>query len=93
LNGVGAYTGHGPKLSNAAHFKEAKSTAGMPTSNTGFDYFDLQSSVALIQSLAGLSGESLPREVTENLKPLRSFLAWGGHSGNAATFDAFLEIK
>ena len=93
LNGVGAYTGSGPKLPGAAHFKEAKAAAGMPTSNTGFDYIDVQSSVALIESLAGLSGASLPQEARENLKPLRSFLAWGGRSGNAATFDAFLEIK
>jgi hypothetical protein len=93
LNGVGAYTGSGPKLKGAPHFKEAKAAAGMPSSNTGFDYIDLQSSVTLIESLAGLSGSSLPADVTENLKPLRSFLAWGGHSGNAATFDAFLEIK
>ena len=41
----------------------------------------------------GLSGSTLPAEATDNLKPLRSFLAWGGHSGDAATFDAFLEIK
>ncbi len=93
LNGVGAYTGSGPKLPNAARFKEAKAAAGMPTSNTGFNYIDLQNSVALIESIAGLSGASLPQETTQNLKPLRAFLAWGGRSGNAATFDAFLEIK
>jgi len=93
LNGVGSYAGSGAKLPDSAAFKEAKTAAGMPSSNTGFEYLDVKKSVALIESLAGLSGSTLPAEVTDNLKPLRSFLAWGGRAGNAATFDAFLEIK
>jgi len=31
--------------------------------------------------------------VTENLRPLRSFLACSAGSGNKRTFDVFLEIK
>jgi hypothetical protein len=31
--------------------------------------------------------------VTENLRPLRSFVAWSSGSGDSRTFDAFLEIK
>jgi hypothetical protein len=93
LNGVGAYAGSGSKLSGAAAFKDAKAAAGMPSSNAGFVYVDLKGSIALGESLAGLAGSSLPPQAVKNLRPLRSFVAWAGRSGNASTFDAFLEIK
>ena len=93
LNGIGAYTASGSKLRDSADFKEAKSAAGLPSSNAGFIYVDLKNAIALGESLAGLAGSSLPPEVGDNLRPLRSFVAWGENSGNAATFDAFLEIK
>jgi hypothetical protein len=93
LNGIGAYTSSDSKLSDSADFKEAKSAAGMPSSNSGFMYVDLKNSIALAESLSGLAGSSLPPQATENLKPLRSFVAWGERSGDAFTFDAFLEIK
>ena len=93
LNGIGAYTASGSKLSGSADFKEAKDAAGMPSSNAGFVYVDLKNAIALMESLAGLSGSSLPPKAAENLRPLRSFTAWGKRSGDAFTFDAFLEIK
>jgi hypothetical protein len=93
LNGIGAYTASGSKLSDSADFKEAKDAAGMPSSNSGFVYVDLKNAIALVESLAGLSGESLPPKVAENLRPLRSLTAWGKRSGDAFTFDAFVEIK
>jgi hypothetical protein len=93
LNGIGAYTDSGSKLPDSADFKEAKSAAGMPTSNSGFMYVDLKNALALVESLSGIAGSSLPSEATENLRPLRSFVAWGKSSGNSSTFDAFLEIK
>jgi hypothetical protein len=93
LNGIGAYTEGGSKLPDAADFKEAKSASGLPSSNAGFVYVDLKNSIALIESLATLGGSSLPPEAADNLRPLRSFTAWGDSSGETATFDAFLEIK
>jgi hypothetical protein len=93
LNGIGAYTSSDSKLPDAADFKEARDASGMPSSNSGFAYVDLKNSIALIESLAGLGGESLPAEVTQNLRPLRSFVAWSERAGDAFTFDAFLEIK
>ena len=65
----------------------------MPSSNAGFAYVDLKNAIALAESLSGLAGSSLPPKVAENLRPLRSFIAWGDRSGDAFTFDAFLEIK
>jgi Protein of unknown function (DUF3352) len=93
LNGIGAYRAPGSKLADSADFKEAKSAAGLPSANSGFMYIDLKNAIALAESLSGLAGSSLPPKVAENLRPLRSFVAWSKRAGNAFTFDAFLEIK
>ncbi|HEY6835933.1 MAG TPA: DUF3352 domain-containing protein [Gaiellaceae bacterium] len=81
------------KLADSADFKEAKSAAGLPDSNGGYVYLDLKNAIPLIEGFAGISGQNLPPSVTENLRPLRSFLAWSAGSGNTRTFDLFLEIK
>jgi hypothetical protein len=92
VNGIADY-GSGSKLSDSADFKQAKSAAEMPDSTGGFFYLDLKNSIPLLEGLAGLAGQTPPAEVTENVRPLRSFLAWTEGSGSARTFDAFLEIK
>ena len=92
VNGIVDY-GNGSKLSDSADFKQAKSAAEMPDSTGGFFYLDLKDAIPLIEGLAGLAGQTPPAEVTENVRPLRSFLAWSEGSGDARTFDAFLEIK
>jgi hypothetical protein len=56
-------------------------------------YIDLKDALPLLEGFASLAGESLPSSTTENLRPLRSFLAWSNRSGEIRTFDAFLEIK
>jgi hypothetical protein len=81
------------KLTDSADFKAAKAAAGLPDSNGGFVYLDLKNAIPLIEGFAGLAGQNLPSTVTENLRPLRSFLAWNAGSGNARTLDLFLEIK
>ena len=80
-------------LVDSADFKEAKDAAGLPDSNAGFFYFDLKNTIPLIEGFAGLAGQKIPAEVSENLRPLRSFLSWSAGSGDSRTFDAFLEIK
>jgi hypothetical protein len=92
VNGIADY-GSGSKLSDSADFKQAKSAAEMPDSTGGFFYLDLKDAIPLIEGLAGLAGQTPPAEVTENVRPLRSFLAWMEGSGSTRTFDAFLEIK
>lgn len=92
VTGIADY-GSGAKLTDSANFKDAKAAAGLPDSNGGFLYLDLKSAIPLMESLAGLAGEAPPEEVTANLRPLRSLLAWIAGSGDTRTFDAFLEIK
>ncbi|MDQ2911361.1 MAG: DUF3352 domain-containing protein [Actinomycetota bacterium] len=93
VNGIADYGASGQRLPDSAAFKQAQSAAGMPDSTGGFLYLDLKDSIPLLEGLAGLAGQTPPAEVTENVRPLRSFLAWTEGSGGARTFDAFLEIK
>src|SRR5206468_7823330 len=67
-------------LADSADFKEAKDAAGLPDSNGGFFYFDLKNTIPLIEGFAGLSGTKIPAQVSENLRPLRSFLPWSAGS-------------
>ncbi len=92
VSGIADY-GSGDHLADSADFKEAKDVAGMPDSTGGVVYVDLKDVLPLLEGLASLSGQSLPSSTTENLRPLRSFLAWSNTSGETRTFDAFLEIK
>ena len=91
--GVSQYGSSSEKLSDSADFKEARDAAGMPDSNGGMVYIDLKNAIPMLLSLAQLSGSQPPPVVTENLKPLRSFLAWNEGSGDTRTFNLFLEIK
>jgi uncharacterized protein DUF3352 len=92
VNGIADY-GSGERLPDSADFKQAQEAAGMPDSTGGFLYLDLKDAIPLLEGLAGLAGQTPPAEVTENVRPLRSFLAWTEGSGSVRTFDAFLEIK
>ena len=92
VSGIADY-GQGDHLPDSADFKEAQDVAGMPDSTGGVVYLDLKDALPLLEGLASLSGQSLPSSTTENLRPLRSFLAWSSSSGETRTFDAFLEIK
>ena len=85
--------GEGDHLPDSADFKQAQDAAGMPDSTGGVMYVDLKDALPLLEGFASLSGQSLPSSTTENLRPLRSFLAWTNGSGDTRTFDAFLEIK
>jgi hypothetical protein len=93
LNGIADYGTSGDRLPDSADFKEAKDAAGMPDSTGGFAYIGVKDVLPLLEGLAALSGESLPSEVTDNLRPLRSFLAWSEGGPDSRTYDAFLQIK
>jgi hypothetical protein len=91
-NGIADF-GEGDHLPDSEDFKQAQDAAGMPDSTGGVIYIDLKDALPLLEGFASLAGESLPSSTTENLRPLRSFLAWSHRSGEIRTFDAFLEIK
>lgn len=92
LNGISDF-GSAGSLTDSADFKDAKSAAGMPDSTGGVFYVDLKNALPLLEGFAGLAGHNLPPSVTDNLRPLRSLLAWSEGQSDERTFDAFLEIK
>jgi len=93
LKGIADYGASGDRFPDSADFKEEKDAAGMPDSTGGFAYVDVKDVLPLLEGLAALSGKSLPSEVTDNLSPLRSFLAWSEGGSDSRTYDAFLQIK
>jgi Protein of unknown function (DUF3352) len=92
VNGIADF-GEGDHLSDSEDFKQAQDAADMPDSTSGVSYIDLKDALPLLEGFASLAGQSLPSSTTDNLRPLRSFLAWSNVSGDTRTFDAFLEIK
>lgn len=91
-NGVADFGSSG-SLPDSADFKEAKDAAGMPDSSGDVVYVDIKNLVPLLEGFASLAGGNLPPDVSANLEPLRSFLAWSNGSSSERTYDAFLEIK
>jgi hypothetical protein len=93
VNGIAQYGAPGERLPDSADFKEAKDAAGMPDTTGGVVFIDIKNLVPLIQGFASLAGGNLPSDTFDNLRPLRSFLAWTEGTGDTRSFDAFLEIK
>jgi Protein of unknown function (DUF3352) len=91
--GIADYRGSGEKLGDDSSFKDALDAAGAPDKTNGLFYVNLADAVELAKSYAGLAGGSLPPQVRENLKPLRSFVAFATSSGDLMKTSAFLEIK
>jgi Protein of unknown function (DUF3352) len=91
--GIDDYRSGGDKLGDDSTYKDALSAAGAPDQTLGLVYLNVADAVELIKSYAGLSGEKLPPDVLENLKPLHSFVAYGDRSGDIYKGSAFLEVK
>lgn len=83
----------GGKLSGDATFEEARKAAGMPDETTGFLYVNLKDAIPAVEGLAKLGGANVPPDVDANLRPLRTFVAWGSGSGGEGGLTTFLELK
>jgi hypothetical protein len=91
--GIDDYRSGGDKLADDSTYKDALSAAGAPDQTLGLIYVNIGSAVDLIKSYAGLSGDKLPPDVLENLKPLSSFVAYGDRNGDVTKGTALLEVK
>jgi Protein of unknown function (DUF3352) len=91
--GIDDYRSGGDKLGDDSTYKDALSTAGAPDKTLGLIYLNAADVVKLVTSYAGLSGDKVPPDVAENLKPLRSFVAYGDRDGDITKGTAFLEVK
>lgn len=86
-------TASGEKLADSDPYKEALEAAGAPDQYTGLLYVDLQETIDLIMGFAASSGETVPPEISRNLKPLQSVVGYGEKDGDLATSFVFVEIE
>ena len=91
--GIDDYRSNGDKLADDSTYKDALDAAGAPNKNLGLIYLNVGDLTNLIESYAGLAGGKIPPDVRENLKPLKSFVAYGTQDGEVTNAEAFLEIK
>ncbi len=80
------------RLKDSERFKDSLRAAGAPDEYTGLAYVNLEQAVDLVLGLAGVAGEQVPTQVTRNLEPLRSLVAYGEQDGNLVSALVFLEI-
>jgi hypothetical protein len=91
--GISGLRDGGQKLTADPVFKSAKSAAKLPDSTTGFVFLNLKDAIPLLQNLAQLGGQQIPSQVSGNLAPLRSFLAYATKDGSETRFTAFLQLQ
>lgn len=82
----------GGSLADDEDFKEAKDAAGMPDETGGFLYVDVADALPLL-SLAGYAGVDVPKELLENLRPVRSVIAWSEADGTTSAQTLFVHIQ
>jgi hypothetical protein len=82
----------GGSLADDEDFKEAKDAAGMPDKTGGFLYLDVADALPLL-SLAGFAGVDVPKELLENLRPIRSLIAWSQADGTTSAQTLFVHIQ
>lgn len=80
-------------LADTERYKEALAAADTPDQYTGLLYVDLAQTIETIMGFAAVSGETVPPEISRNLEPLRSLVAYGSKDGDLATSLLFVEIQ
>jgi len=81
------------KLSDDPTYKDAAEAADLPDETAGLLYLNFEDGIPLLLDFAQAADTDVPTEVSENLRPLRSFLAFGGAEGESIDFTAFLAVE
>jgi hypothetical protein len=74
-------------------FQKTSEAAGRPDQSAGFLYVNIKDSVPLLEGLAQLSGATIPPEVSANLAPLQSFLAYATVDKGVAKFAVLVQAR
>jgi hypothetical protein len=74
-------------------FQKASDAAGRPKASAGFVYVNIKDAIPLIEGLAQVAGTTIPPEVSQNLAPLVSFMAYGTAADGVTTFSALLQAR
>jgi hypothetical protein len=81
------------RLSDDAVFKDAKSGAGMGDNNPSFLFVDIKDALPALSGFAQLANQSLPPEVENNLRPLKSLLSFGSSDDGVQSFVAYVKTS
>jgi hypothetical protein len=92
-NAVRETKGGGDKLTDDKLFKDATGAVGMPDQTNGWLYLDFKDGVPLVEGFAQLSGTQIPLSIDENLRPLRSLVAYTVRDGNTQTVEVFVQTS
>jgi hypothetical protein len=87
-----ALDARGDRLGNSADFERAVDAAGMPSETGGLLFVDVADVVPLL-GLARFAGIDVPAELLENLRPVRSVLAWSEPEGSTTTHRVALQMR
>ena len=82
----------GQSLGDSEDFKDAVEAAGMPDETSGFLFVDVADALGLL-TLAEVAGADVPDELVDNLRPIRSVMAWSETEGDSSTGALFVEIQ
>ena len=82
----------GGTLESSADFREAVEVAGMPDETSGFLFVNVADALPLLGLAAG-AGAGVPDELVENLRPVRSVVAWSEADGPQSTQTLFVHIQ
>jgi hypothetical protein len=92
-NALAELKGSVGSLSGDGVFKDAKDAAGMGDTEQGFLFVDLKDALPAIDGFAQLANQSIPANVEQNLKPLRSLLVYGSRDAGLQSAVAYLETS
>ena len=85
--------GGGGKLQDDKLFKDATGAVGMPDQTNGWIYVNFKDGVPLVEGFAQLSGTEIPRSIDENLRPLRTLVAYASRNGATETVKLFVQTS
>jgi hypothetical protein len=82
-----------PSITDDPVFQKASEAVGRPDESAGFLYLNIKDAIPLVEGLAQASGAAIPPEVSQNLAPLQSFLAYGTAENGVTKFSALLQAR
>ena len=88
----GVKTGDRPKLTDDdPTFKGIRDAANMPEKTNGWLYLNVEDGLPLVEAVAQLANQKIPKVWAENLRPLRAVLVYGTRTGDTQTLVAFAQ--
>ncbi|MGN6796620.1 MAG: hypothetical protein ACTHKS_00565 [Gaiellaceae bacterium] len=92
-NAMAELNGSVGRLTGDSVFKEAKNGAGMTDSAQTFIFLDIKDALPALSGFAQLANQSLPPDVENNLRPLRSALLFGSSDSQIGSFVAYVKTS